>query len=470
MRLGLLLLLLAGCVTSRTAVLPEPEEPTGPTVLPGVDSVFAALAAEYALIAQVADIVQLEAAERALEAGQALYDLADSLKAQRIAAPDTTTVSIEALNEATIQFNAGAEALEVNALSDAAEAFEAAIEASPTDADALFWLSQTRRAQFEQSGDTLMLQRAIQALETLVGLHAHRHDFVAHLAGTHALGNSEEAWHESGVLYYEAAKLLMDEAMLPLTLEPLAPDTAGMFAYLTRAGNAFVEANDGLMALGSLEEANAWALTAEDEKYVSGWTDWISWDADVRHRKRFDALLTEASVDGSDTVPELRDLLENVTLVRARRDVTRALALEEFNSGLTDEGVARIAVLWKEVGSIDDTFADDVREDFGQMAYAVGLNYHSEGDLQAAMQYFLQSESTGFQRAPEAALMLARVLRNNLEASMEAAERAMAGIDQMDLESKRALLSHMVELHRRAGNRDKASELIALWQTMQAGS
>lgn len=470
MRLWILLLLLAGCVSSRSSVNNELEEPTGPTILPGVDSVFAALAEEYAQIAQVADIAQLQIAERALEAGQALYDLADSLKAQRAMAPETTSVSIEALNEATIQFNAGAEALEVNALGEAAEAFEAAIEASPTDADALFWLSQTRRTQFEQSGDTLMLQRAIQALEALVGLHAHRHDYVGFLASAYGLANSEEAWHESGVLYYEAAKLLMDEAMLPLTLEPQPPDTAGMFAYLTRAGDAFVEANDGLKALGALEEANLWALTDEDEEYVSGWTDWISWDADVRHRKRYDALLTQASVDGTDTVPELRDLLSNVTHIRARRDVTRALALEEFNGGLTDEGVARIAVLWKEVASIDDSFAHDVREDFGQMAYAVGLNYHSDGNLQAAMQYFLQSESTGFQRAPEAALMLARVLRNNIEASMEAAERAMAGIDQMDIESKRALLSHMVELHRRAGNRDKASELIALWQTIREGS
>ena len=128
-----------------------------------------------------------------------------------------------------------------------------------------------------------------------------------------------------------------------------------------------------------------------------------------------------------------------------------------------DEGIGVIASLWGSVEKhrgVSPERQARIKEDYGVMAFNVGLAKQDSGEMRAALGYLLQSEATDFSHAARAAFAVSRLLRNDIQASLAAALRAEGAIDQMPEEEGLELLRHIVELYRRTGDRGRALEYV----------
>lgn len=456
-------ILLAGCAPREVIITPPPPPPPPPSpTLPGVDSVFASVADAYARRGRLVDPRAVETSRRAIEGGKRLFELADSLSALIPPPVDTTAVPDDAIAEGIRRYNAGVEFIQQptlgsEELAGAAEQFQLALEQNPNDADALYWLSrvyelQTERFMEEGAGEDL-----IQTLSKLTDLHPLRHDYAGLLAQAYESLATEVGWANAGAWWHRASVLIQDEPELSLAAN-VTLDTSTTFIYLANASRAFIEAGEGSLALATIQDATAFAVSGQEKDYVSGEIDWLTWDTAISTRKRFDELMQIAASDPAAAGAGFGDLLVAVTLPQAQVEVRHQRSLALFNSGNPTGGIIEIQQAWKEVAPMDSTLRERVREDYGIMAYSLAIEQRESGELRNALAYLLQSEATGFSGAPLSALTRSILLRSDPEASLEAAEMAEAGWAALDAESRRALLEHMVGLHRRLNNRDKAAE------------
>lgn len=148
----------------------------------------------------------------------------------------------------------------------------------------------------------------------------------------------------------------------------------------------------------------------------------------------------------------------------ARLEVHHELALIHFRVGRLDEAVCSLQSLWATVqgdASADTARHSRIREDYGAMAFNIGIAQRAEGDLHAALGYLLQSEATGFSQSARAALEVSRLLSNDIAAALDAGLRAEAAMAQLPATEQKALLRHLAELHRRSDGRARAQEYVA---------
>ena len=455
-----LLLVVAGCAgaaeVAETPQLPPPPAP--PQVqLPGVDSVFVAIAEAYSASWGV-DNNRQEAARRAVAGGRQLMAAYDSLILQ-FALPTETGAVDEAL--AVERFNAGAQLLQadspgINELREAASLFRQALGADPSDTEARYWLSVVYERLYEHLGSEGDILQAVEVLEQLVELHPHRHDYTGLLAG--AKDKAGDA-RTAGALWHRASVLVVDDALLSPDADATI-DSARAFAYLANAGRSFADADEADMALAALEEAGQWAQTPAEREYLSREREWLTWDERLSTRKEFDRMLTMAGDDPAAAVPGLRSLAGQVTRRQAQQGVQHQLALTLHAAGDEHEALEVIQRLWADLAETGAGLLERVREDYGVMAYGAGLKRREQGDMRSAAAYLLQSESTGFSQAPVVALTLSLMLRNNHQQSLEAAKRAESGWDALDDAERRTLLQHMVDLLRRLGEREQAQAYV----------
>lgn len=454
-----ILLLVTGCGGAAPVVIDAPTGKAART-LPGVDSVFVALAERYAVRAGP-DAVHRARAEQARTGGQALLALADSLLIRYAPPADTANVTTDDQAAAVEHFNEGARVLQADTpgaeeLRQAAEQFRLALEADPYDTEAHYWLSRVYELQYRRLGEAGAVDEAISVLDRLVEMHPHRHDYTALLAAAYEASGSPAHWRAAGGLWSRAGQLLEEDALLALDTTTVM-DTARAFVYWVNASRAFIEADDAAMAIAALQEAARWAQDAADRTYLAAEEEWLTWDENLANRKRYDRLLELARRDADAGVRGLEALLTQVTRRQARWEVSHQLALTLYNRGSIEAGITRLQALWEEVARVETPLRDRVREDYGVMAYSTGQRRREAGDLRSSVAYLLQSEATGFSQAAAAALTLAHVLRNDPVASLDAAQRAETGWDHLSYDDRRALLQLMVENHRRLGNRDEAA-------------
>ena len=404
-------------VTVDPAPLPEAE------ILPywpGVDSTVA-LAADT--LAQAA-LISAQAREEGIRETRAALEmarLADNLLGTQvfIATPaDNDTADIEQRQAAITAFNDGAQSLtkyseEVDSLraaellETAAGHFAAALKANPFDEDAHFWLARVYELQADALGQAGATDGAIAVLQKLVSMQGHRPGYIALLAEAHERHGTPASALAAGALWQRAAEATIDNAVL----DPdgrIAIDSAAAFTHFARSSRAFVQAVRSDLALEALEAAAAWATLKGDDSYVDAERQWILWDeGNLETRVRFDALLGLASSHPENAAIGLEALLAEVESEGARLEVQHELALIHYRVGRVDEAVGSLQSLWATVqdnSSADTARHSRIREDFGVMAFNIGMAHRAEGDLRGALGYLMQSEATGFSQFARAAL------------------------------------------------------------------
>jgi len=455
-------LLLGGCAPKDVLII-EVDEPVSNPIpsLPGVDSIFTAMAVAFQSRGMLVDPGTSASTRRAVEGGRRLFQIADSLISQYEIDQDTVVVSDQQRALSIERFNEGAETLQnpqlgLKELREAAEMFQSALDLNPYDEEALYWLSRVYELQAEKLMDTGALSEMVVSVTNLVELNPMRHDYAALLASAYEATGTESGWADAGAWWHRASVLVRDAPDLALT--PTTMDTATVFIYLANASRAFAEADQGDLALGSIDEAMAFAVGKEEMDYIQSEREWLTWDAQLSTRKMFDQLIT-TSIEYPDSASiGLRTLLEQVTLPQAEVDVRHQLSLALFNAGNLREGIQEIQQAWSDVQSMDESIIHRVREDYGTMAYSLAMEHRNRGELRNALAYLLQSEATGFSGAPLSSLTRSILLRTDPEAALEAAQLAERGWDQLDPSSQRTLLEHMVAIHRRLNNRDEAAD------------
>ena len=463
----------AGCASgpelTAPVLPPPPESPTLPD-LPGVDSVFTQMAAVYYERA-VLDDDRVDLARRLVEGGQTLLALADSLLTQyMLEVVDSSAITDSSRNVAIEFFNEGARVLQegppgLTELRAAADQFHLALEANPLDTEALFWLSRVYELQYERLGSEGAIDDAIEVLDRLVGLYPHRHDYTALLASAHESRSTPEAAYVAGGLWHRASGLVVDDAELDPDAN-IVVDSARVFVYLANASRAFVDADHADMALVALSDAEGFAREADEQDFVFTEREWITWDDQLWTRKRYDELLEQAGSDPGGATTGLEELLDHVTRREAHQDVQHQLSLTLYSAEREEEAIDRIQSLWHELGEYGGELLARVREDFGVMTFSFAQIHLRSGNLRGALAYLLQSESTGYSQAGVAALTLSQLLRNDLDASLEAARRAETYWEQLAVEDQRALLSHMVNLFRRLDDRDQAAAYVERYRAL----
>lgn len=451
-----------GCGSTEVVVIPPPPEPEMPR-LPGVDSVFVALAEGYARRGGLVSELDRQEARRVVSGGRRLLEIADSLMQGLAPDVDSSEIGEDAIAESIRRFNEGARHLQgdqapgLQQLDAAAEQFELALDANPFDGDAHYWLSRVHELRYEALADSSAGMERVQILESLTRLHPDRHDYAGLLAAAYEALDAQQNWSKAGAWWHRASRLVQDESALSLDTSVVL-DTSSTFIYLANSSRAYIEADEADLALASLAEATPYATSEDRRAYLAAEQKWITWDAVLSTRKRFDILLQLSRDDPSGAVSGLEDLLNQVTRPLARMEVKYQLALAMYNAGRTALGITYLQEVWDELATSENELRTRVQEDYGVMAYSLALEKRASGELRDALAYLLQSEATGFSKAPLAALTRSLLLRNDPQASLTAALRAEEGWEALDPQDQRTLLEHLVTLYRRMDKRDQAAE------------
>ena len=331
------LLLSSSCAPKDVLIIDVAPAADPPPLLPGVDSVFAAMASAYAKRSHMVDDRAIEAGRRAVAGGRRLFEIADSLTSGLQKSPDSISVSDDQVAESILRYNDGArilqnEPLGLAELQSAAEQFQAALDANPYDTDALYWLSRVYELQADRLAESGAVLEQVEVLKRLTELYPLRHDYAGLLASASEKLGTSTGWSEAGAWWHRAALLAQDEPALSLDAEA-ALDTAVTFIYFANAGRAFIESDQGDLALAAIEEAVPFAVDEESRIYLQSEREWLTWDTELQSRKDFDVLLGVSQTDPSTAASGLQDLLPRVSLPLARIEVQYQLGLALYNSG-----------------------------------------------------------------------------------------------------------------------------------------
>ena len=198
-------------------MLHRPADP--PFLLPGVDSVFAAMANAYAKRSHMMDDRAIEAGRRAVAGGRRLFEIADSLTSGLQNSPDSVSVSDDQVAESIRRYNDGArmlqnEPLGLAELQSAAEQFQAALDANPYDTEALYWLSRVYELLAERMAESGAVVEQVEVLKRLTELYPLRHDYAGLLASASEKLGTTKGWSEAGAWWHRAALLALDEPAL----------------------------------------------------------------------------------------------------------------------------------------------------------------------------------------------------------------------------------------------------------------
>lgn len=424
------------------------------SVLPGVDSTQIETAWRLAEESFARDA---EEAVRAAATGRELAALADSfLKPVQVSSVRDTVKSLASFNAGADMLGQVSEADSLHALEyleSAAVSFEEALEADAFDDDARQWLAHVYRTLAERFQRSGAMEERLRVLQHLVTLNQDRHDYIALLAAAQEGLQTKASRMAAGALWERAALIALDDVDMGLRQ---FPDSTALFAYHVRASRAFALAGRGLLARESLHSARIWERTEEERALIDADSLWLAWDdGNLSARKRFDALLTEASTNPENATGGLLLLLEDVRSSEARIEVRHQLALARYASGADRHAIELMHALVMEV-----PHQKKLVEDYAVMAYNLAQVLRGEGDLRGALAYLLQCAALDAQIAARAAFDAALLLRNNLDESIKYAHMAEANLDTLDRSERSILTQYLAELYRRSGDRERAREYI----------
>ncbi|MFN0098430.1 MAG: hypothetical protein ACKVS7_07140 [Gemmatimonadaceae bacterium] len=473
---------LAACGAPRPVVVtaPTPVAAVAPVVPAGVDSAIAVRADSVA----AASFVEVPAQERAAakwDTGRVLLERGDSLwqAFERLHSGDTS-VSTDAAAQARTANAAGGRALvaldqalrsreadstalavrTARLLDSAQVALEAAFTLNPFDARNRLWLARVYELQARRLGQASAFERAIAELEKLAALTPDEHAVFAMLANDHyQLGQ----WAAAAKRYADAERIHL--ATWDLREGGTAsPDSALLYSYVRAQGDMHVRTRDAVQARAAFERSLSTARTADDTSYVRGELDWIAWDdgriaSSVARDSLADLVRSGKLADARAGYAELRRM---VTTPRAVDEVDWRLAIVEYELGEGAAAATRLHALAKRLrtdstGSPVDSAARRYLDDYGTLLLNLGrVALRERRDNKTALQYFEQAATITWRGRAVAFLEIATLLRGNVPLALARAERALALEESLVPEQRRALYRILMDLHRRAGDFERA--------------
>lgn len=463
----------------------KPPEPVVRVIVApaGVDS---AVVAEVDSLASTA-FVGPEAEDEALaleETGRELIERSDSLWASLTAARERSgeSVSEGEVVDANEAVGRGGEALvaldellrepdadeaelirRTAVLLDSAEvALERAFQLNPFESRTQLWLAQVYELQARRLGQSGAYSEAVAELEKLTLLTPDQHSVYAMLANNYFQLSD---WERAAIAYREAWEVYLATRDLVLD-EPAPLDSDLVFGYVGAEGEMHVRRLNAPDARAAYRRGFDFALTEADSTYLQSELDWIDWDdGNIPNAMTRDSLAALADAGSyEDAKVGFQRLIGVVSAQGAVDEIDWRLAIVEYNLGESEAAARRLQALAARTprdasgGAVDESYARYL-EDYGTLCLNFGRELiRDRRDNRTALMYFRQATTFRWSGRPLANLEVARLLQANVPAALEAAEEALAEEATLEDPQKAELYRLMMELHRRAGDFDRARD------------
>ncbi|WP_158705024.1 tetratricopeptide repeat protein [Salinibacter altiplanensis] len=461
------------------------------SVPPGVDTSTARRADSLADRSFVSLDKQRRASARARE-GQSLVQISDSLWRYLEMGSDTTevdSVSQKKRNAAIRAYNRGADSLQkylkvtkaadldstrlrqlqTDLLNGAQSAFEEAIQLNPYDDATRNRLAQIYQRRAERLGEEEAYQQAIDIYEKLVRLRKDQPAPFLNLANayyeTGAYGQAAENYRQARDTYLESVELSLDGDR--------RVDTTRVFQYALAEADAHRYARNTDPALQGYRRALKYASTSEQRETAKDWVDWVTWDdGNIDASFARDSLSALAGRgEYAAAVQGFRTLKPRLQTQSARDEIDWRLAQAEYQNEQRARAADRLQSLFQRTevdanGTPVDSTYQQYFDTYGTVCLNLGRQKRSE-DLRTALTYFQQSAEVPWERQPLAQLEAGKLLRNNVEKSVQYLERAADEPDVLATEDKLDLYRNLVKQHRRLGNRQKALQYQKVFQKIR---
>lgn len=450
---------------------------------PGVDS---AVVAEADSLASTA-FVEPEAEDEALalrETGRDLIERSDSLWAALTAARDRDPQSVSADEEvdANEAVGSGGQALvalddllrdseageaelirRTAVLLDSAEAaLERAFQLNPFESRTRLWLAQVYELQARRLGQSGAFSEAVAELEKLTLLTPDQHAVYAMLANNYFQLSD---WERAAIAYREASEVYLATRELVLD-EPPALDSALVFGYVRAEGEMHVRRLNANDARAAYRRGFDFVVSEADSAYLQSQLDWIDWDGgDIANAMARDSLAALADAGSfEDARAGFARLAGAVSTRGAADELDWRLAIVEYNLGESEVAATRLQALAARTpkdahGRAADPTYGRYLEDYGTLCLNFGRELiRDRRDSRTALMYFTQATTFGWSGRPLAFFEVARLLQANVPAALEAAQAALEQESTLSDPQRADLYRLLMELHRRAGDFDRARE------------
>lgn len=493
-----LLLIACGSSGPTTTPSPSPTESQGPSVSkstvyvpPGVDSSTAERADSLADSSFVSLQKQEKAAARS-EEGQTLVQISDSLWKYLEMGNDTTqidSVGQQKRAAAVKAFNRGAKSLsewqkvrtseeldsakaatmQARLLNEAQAAFEEAIQLNPYDQATRSRLGQIYELQAERLGREEAYGKAIEVYEKLTRLRRDSYSPFLNLANSYY---QTDQYTEAAENYRKARDTYLESVELSIE-EEVEVDSSLVFNIALAEGEALRYARDAESALEAYRIAARYAKTDEQVRTAESWTEWINWDdGNIAASFARDSLQNLARQGEFTAAAEgFRALKPRLQTQFARDEIDWRLAQAEYQGGQQDQAAERLQALVERTettseGSPADSTYQRYFDTYGTICLNLGREKRDE-DIRTALKYFEQAAEVPWERRALAELEAGKLLRNNVETSIEYLERAAGDADALEMEDRLELYRTLVNQHRRLGHREEAEKYLKVMRRLK---
>jgi len=453
-------------------------------VPPGVDSSTAERADSLANQSFVS-LEQQEKATARAEEGRSLKQISDSLWKYLEMGNDTTqidSVSQEKRIAAVKAYNRGAKSLgewqEVRAseeldstkaakmqaqlLDDAQAAFEEAVQLNPYDQATRNRLGQIYELQAERLGQKEAYDKAIEVYEKLTRLRKDSYVPFLNLANSYY---ETDQYVEAAENYRKARKTYLESVELSIE-EDVQVDSTLVFEVALAEGEALRYARDAESALEVYRVAETYANTPEKKRRAESWVEWINWDdRNIAASFARDSLQSLAGKGQFVAAVEgFRDLKPRLQTQSARDEIDWRLAQAEYQSGERDRAAERLqALVERTETTLDGTPVDSTYQEYfdtyGTICLNLGRKKQGE-NVRTALKYFEQAANVPWERQALAELEAGKLLRNNVDTSIEYLESAAENDEALQMKDRLELYRTLVNQHRRLGNREEAKKYL----------
>jgi hypothetical protein len=263
-----------------------------------------------------------------------------------------------------------------------------------------------------------------------------------------------ENYRKARETYLESVELSLDTTR--------QVDSSRVFEYARAEAESHRYARNADLALEGYRLAKTYAVNPEQTNVAQSGIEFVNWDDG-----NVDASFTRDSLEALVSQGEFaaaargfRELKSQLRTQSAEDEIDWRLAQAEYQNGERDQAADRLQVLVKrtETGSdgapIDSTY-QRYFDTYGTICLNLGREKRDE-DLRTALKYFQQSAEVPWERRGLAELEAGKLLRNNVEKSVEYLERAFQNREALEVEERLDLYRNLVKQHRRLRNRDEA--------------
>jgi len=354
----------------------------------------------------------------------------------------------------------------------AINSFEEALVLNPFDTQTRLILGQLYGVKASRLNQAQEHKKAIDVLEKLVRVEKGEHVVYASLAENYfRLGNYDSAAES----FKNARETLMNTALLSeyyyeyggISLD----DSTNAFLYSYYCGESYLNLFDAENATREFETAMQYAVSESDLEATQSQIDFINWDdGNILGSMRRDSLMALVSSNNLEAAESgFTDLLNSLKTMRARDEIDWRLGVVQYQLGKQQVAVERLFQLVQRTeihsdGTPVDSIYNRYFNDFGTIAYNMGIQYISENQRSIALKYLNQSTKVSWENRARSYLQIANLISNNINESIRFAQLAEKEVDTLSNQDKKALYELLADLHRRNRNIEAAQHYFQLWR------